>query len=267
MPSYQKLRVLIWGKTYPELSSRYTETVCTGGVREDGTPIRLYPVPLRYMGSDQQYRLYDWVEVPVSRNSSDPRPESFRVRSDELRRVGHVEPNPKDGWRARREVILKNPDWQFGSIEALKAAQKATGRSMGIVSPGEVLEVRLSRKPAQARAEFESKWAEVSAQQDIFRPEYKELAFLPYDIMLSWRCAEACSECKGHPHRMKALDWGLLELARRDGWPAARDRLATLADLHTFDFRLFMGNFRLRPWLFGIVGMWYPKHPTQPSLL
>ena len=37
---YQNMRVLIWGKTYPELSNKYTETVCTGGVLEDGRPIR-----------------------------------------------------------------------------------------------------------------------------------------------------------------------------------------------------------------------------------
>ena len=46
---FETIRVLIWGKTYPELSKKYVETVCTGGVREDGSPIRLYPVPLRYL--------------------------------------------------------------------------------------------------------------------------------------------------------------------------------------------------------------------------
>jgi len=34
----ETIRVLIWGKTYPELSKRYTETVCTPGVREDEDP-------------------------------------------------------------------------------------------------------------------------------------------------------------------------------------------------------------------------------------
>jgi hypothetical protein len=57
----QKIRVLIWGKTYPELSTHYRETVCTGGVREDGSPIRLYPVPLRYLDTEKRYELYDWV--------------------------------------------------------------------------------------------------------------------------------------------------------------------------------------------------------------
>ena len=31
----------------------------------------------------------------------------------------------------------------------------------------------------------------------------------------------AGSTCSTQPHRMKVLDWGLLELARRDGWDKA----------------------------------------------
>src|SRR5689334_7137004 len=54
MNEYRTEQVLIWGKTYPELSRRYSETVCTAGLRQDGTPIRLYPVPLRYLGQDNQ---------------------------------------------------------------------------------------------------------------------------------------------------------------------------------------------------------------------
>src|SRR5690348_12783983 len=96
---FQPLRALIWAKTYPELSSRYAETVCTGAVLEDGQPIRLCPVPFRYLGSEQRYKLYDWITVPASQNSADPRPESYKVRSDDLGLVGHIGSNPKDGWR------------------------------------------------------------------------------------------------------------------------------------------------------------------------
>ena len=40
-------RILVTVKTYPELSKTYGETVCTAGLREDGTWVRLYPVPFR----------------------------------------------------------------------------------------------------------------------------------------------------------------------------------------------------------------------------
>ena len=39
-------KVLITVKTYPTLSAKYDELVCTAGFREDGTWIRIYPVPL-----------------------------------------------------------------------------------------------------------------------------------------------------------------------------------------------------------------------------
>ncbi len=41
----KKHRVLITVKTYPTLSGKYGETVCTAGVRQDGTWVRMYPVP------------------------------------------------------------------------------------------------------------------------------------------------------------------------------------------------------------------------------
>lgn len=40
-----KTKVLICVKTYPTLSEKYDELVCTAGVKEDGSWIRIYPVP------------------------------------------------------------------------------------------------------------------------------------------------------------------------------------------------------------------------------
>jgi len=42
-----KERVLIAVKTYPTLSDKYLELSCTAGFREDGSWIRLYPIPFR----------------------------------------------------------------------------------------------------------------------------------------------------------------------------------------------------------------------------
>jgi hypothetical protein len=264
--AYETIKVLIWGKTYPELSAKYVETVCTGGVRENGCPIRLYPVPLRYLATGQQYRLYDWIEVPLEKSQSDPRPESYKVSADRIKLVGHLD-SDKRNWKARREVIFSDSSWQFGCIEALKAEQKASGRSMGIVTPGSIEDVRLVMKSESSRREYETKMAEVQNQGDMFRPEYKELEYLPQDIRLRWRCADKCNECSNTPHDMKALDWGLLELARRDGWDKAKLRLEDISRLGAYDFRLFMGNFRLHQHNFGIIGMWYPKLETQTSFL
>ena len=71
-------RILITVKTYPTLSRKYGETVCTAGVREDGTWVRLYPVSFRRLDELDQYSLFGWVEARLKRNQSDPRPETFR---------------------------------------------------------------------------------------------------------------------------------------------------------------------------------------------
>ena len=55
-----KTRVLITVKTYPTISGKYDELVCTAGFREDGSWIRIYPVPFRKIAYDQQYKKYDW---------------------------------------------------------------------------------------------------------------------------------------------------------------------------------------------------------------
>ena len=58
-------KVLIVVKTYPTLSAKYDELVCTAGFREDGTWVRLYPVPFRKKSYNEQYKKYDWVEVDL----------------------------------------------------------------------------------------------------------------------------------------------------------------------------------------------------------
>jgi len=51
-----KTKVLITVKTYPTISGKYDELVCTAGFCEDGTWVRIYPVPFRKKAYDQQYK-------------------------------------------------------------------------------------------------------------------------------------------------------------------------------------------------------------------
>lgn len=56
-------RILVTAKTYPTLSKKYGELVCTAGVREDGSWVRLYPVPFRRLDEKDRYTKYDWIET------------------------------------------------------------------------------------------------------------------------------------------------------------------------------------------------------------
>jgi hypothetical protein len=64
----EKARVLIVVKTYPHPSESYQELVCTAGIREDGSFIRLYPIDFRYRPLYQWYKKYQWIEVDIEKN-------------------------------------------------------------------------------------------------------------------------------------------------------------------------------------------------------
>ncbi len=82
---YEKKKILILVKTYPNPSKNYLETVCTAGVTESGEWIRLYPVSYRYLENDQQYPKYSWIEVEAKKASDDNRIESYKPRMESIK--------------------------------------------------------------------------------------------------------------------------------------------------------------------------------------
>ncbi len=265
--AYTSTRALIFGKTYPELSTKYVETVCTGGILESGQPIRLYPVPLRYLDGESQYRLYDWITVPMEKSRTDPRPESFHIAPNKIQLGDNVPPDQAE-WSARREYVFRDLSWHFGGMAELMEANRSRQCSIGLVQPGQIDDVVLTAKSPNERTRFDQKMAALQehVESDMFHPSFKHLAFMSHEITLHWRCAERCGTCARQPHGMKILDWGLFELARRDSWQAAADRMREISDLTRYDFRLYLGNFRLHMRNFGIIGLWYPKKQMQRSL-
>ena len=132
-------RLLIWGKTYPELSKKYRETVCTGACDEAGRPHRIYPVPLRYLPGGAQYKLWDWIEAPIEKSTVDARPESFKVvDQDQITCRGHITTGSDLSWRERRDFIFKDPSWHYGCVRDLEAAQVRTKASLGFIKVGAV---------------------------------------------------------------------------------------------------------------------------------
>jgi hypothetical protein len=221
---------------------------------------------LRYLQGAQQYSIGDIVELRASRNPKDNRPESHRVESDSLTIVRRV-PTDQQEWAGRREWVFRDTSWHFESLGQLDAARLRNATSMGLIRPGTVERVYLRRKSAAARREFDEKWESVTSQTDLFLAEYKALEFLPQEIRIVWRCATPCEQCADRPHDMMVLDWGLLELARRDGsWEKARQKLEAISNLAEYDFRLFIGNFFLHQQTWGVIGLWYPKRQAQHSL-
>lgn len=109
MPPAEKTKVLITVKTYPSLSRKYGELVCTAGFREDGSWIRIYPIPFRNLDDGKKFELWRWIEVDLARNDArDHRRESFRVANLETIRLGALLEADGKAWRLRRAIALRN---------------------------------------------------------------------------------------------------------------------------------------------------------------
>lgn len=272
MQNYEKRRILIWGKTHPELSTNYVETVCTGGVLEDGRPVRLYPIPYRYLEGDQKFGKYQWITADIAKDLRDARPESHRLDKDSIE-LGEKIISTPDEWGLRAKYVLKSPNWQFESVEDLSAAQAKDGTSLGVVAPKEIIKVSVKARSSEDKAAFEKKFEDLRIENEAKRaqiamfddypvPELKKLAFVPSRLEVHWLCHGP--NCR--THHTQALDWEVQELLRREGPDSAKQKLERLCDLDAYNLRYFMGNLKAHPLNFSIVGLWYPKKEATPRL-
>jgi hypothetical protein len=129
-------RILITVKTYPTLSRKHGETVCTAGVREDGSWVRIYPVPFRRLDEAEQYRKYDWLECDLVRSKKDPRPESCHpAEVKQLVAAGHLD--TADNWRERRRLLLGKAKVHT-RLQTLIDGAKANELSLAVFKPAKV---------------------------------------------------------------------------------------------------------------------------------
>ncbi|MDZ7846343.1 MAG: hypothetical protein U5L96_06055 [Owenweeksia sp.] len=123
--------------------------VCTAGLREDGSWIRIYPVQFRKRAYSEQYSKYDWIELDLVRNTSDPRPESFRPVSHdtEIKKTGHLDTG-KGFWRERRKLVLQS--LRPSLTELIKEAKDPKiATSLAVYKPKEIID--FTAAPEQER--------------------------------------------------------------------------------------------------------------------
>ena len=254
-----ELRILITVKTYPAISDRYDELVCTGGICPATGFVRLYPVRFRYLPQDQQFRKYQWIcAEAVKTTGRDRRPESYHVEESTIR-VGEFV-GSEDRWEARRRVILPH---ESQSIEELKREK----RSMGLIQPAEIIDLEAESVEPQWPANKRGKLA----QQRLFENRL-ELRRLPHRFRYSFRCND--EECRGH--KLTIIDWELgalylrlleqhtedesivLELVRRKFW-----RQLCAPSVETY---FYVGNMWQYPDSWLVLGVFWPPTTQQRPL-
>lgn len=200
--NHERRKVLITVKTYPLPSKAYQELVCTAGVLENGSFIRLYPIDYRYMPYWQWYKKYQWIEVEAAKNPKDNRRESYRPKLNSIRPLGAPLPT-KDGWAERRKYVLAQGS---SSMEELHELQETENVSLGIIRPKKVSDFIIER----TEQDWEPKYKAALGQQHLFGPDKKPLEKIPFKFSYVFTCDDP--RCNGH--EMMITDWELGELYR-----------------------------------------------------
>jgi hypothetical protein len=276
----ERRKILVWGKTRPEISKTHREIVCTGGVFADTRRlVRLYPIPLRYMDDERVFKKYQWIEADVERNPSDARPESYKIRADGISVLDTIPTDKAGDWSTRASWVLQ-PQNVFRSVEELKARQAADGTSLGLVQPAEITRISAQVIGASDMAEFVERYDGALKQMNLrmegdMERDIKPLRPAEFHWVIEFRCAN--DACKGHTCRV--LDWevsalyfhvlqkALKQHPKDKAKEEAKEK--TLAKLREItapdkDLYFFMGNISSHPTNFTIVGTWWPKK-AQPA--
>jgi len=200
----QKEVILITVKTYPALSSAYDETVCTAGLRKDGSWVRVYPIPFRKLDEFEKYRKFDWVEIDVEKNTKDPRPESHKKHSN-IRIIKHVDTS--SSWFERNQTVLVEGD-VYSSFEEIIAKNKA-GRQLSLATfkPTEILDVTVEEEKNREWDEKKLQELEAKSKQgDMFLESaecFKIVKKLPYKFRYLFK------DETGKTRKLMITDWEL----------------------------------------------------------
>ena len=250
-----KQRILVTVKTYPTLSRKYGETVCTAGIREDGSWVRIYPVPFRRLDEKEQYRKFDWIECSLIRNRSDPRPESQRpVALEEIQPVGHID--TANSWQERRTFLLKTAKVYTHMGELIDKA-KANQLSLAVFKPNRILDFLWEEENREWDPDILSEIREGSRQLDLFeettwQQTFQAIPKLPYSFSYKFKDEEnQVRELKVLDWQTGALFWNCLKSSNGDEQAAlAKVRQKYFAFSHKTDLHFFLGT----TWPFHFIG-------------
>lgn len=264
---WQKKKVLIVVKTYPNKSQKYDETVCTAGVTEEGEWIRLYPIRFRYLDRFQQYKKFQWVTLDVRKTTSDYRADSYTPNLDTLETGELIETGKNGiGWARRRQILLPTSHSSMEEI-MIRYKDRSISRSLGMFKPKEIQDLIFERIP---QSEYVKE--DVHMQLSMFNdtPQIKK-NLEPIDTHFYYRFTCEDPLCKGH--RFSIIDWEAGQLWRNlrqeNDEDVARKKFKDkwLGQMcgDDRDTHFIVGN-KFRTPSFMVLGVFYPPRVSQLSL-
>jgi len=271
-------KVFITVKTYPTLSKKYDELVCTAGILDDGSWVRVYPLPFRKLDYENRYKKYQWMELPLEKNESDPRPESHKVTDiDQVKLIG--EPvGTKQGWLERKNIIFGKNTVYTDLADLIEKANN-NELSIAIFKPAEILDLVIEETDREWSSESLALLKAKASQLSLFQTQEElEKEFLIVD-KLPYKFSYKFRDCNGKESTLMIEDWeiGMLYwncLKQSEGNEKQALELVRKKYIDEFskkDLYLFLGTTRqFHGWAknpFVIIGVFYPPIDNQISLL
>lgn len=213
-------RILVTVLTYPTLSERHYETVCTAGFREDGSWIRIYPVPHRLLWSLRKvpYKKWQWIEADIEKNPRDPRPESYKIKNIETLKIGEMLSKSRPtNWSLRYQWLTKNKK-VYDNMEELISLAHNNELSLAVLRPVEITDFIIEpitdmESHKRKLTELLKKYAVEKSQLSLFDEDTSDRDFefakiIPYRFKYEFRTAD------NKVRRLMIEDWeiGMLYL-------------------------------------------------------
>ena len=269
-------KVLIAVKTYPTLSGKYDELVCTAGFREDGSWVRIYPVSFRKKSYNEQYRKYDWIELDLVKNNKDFRPESYRPYSHdtEIKILDHLD--TQNNWAERKAIALRNIYYNLTELVA-EAKDKRTLTSLAVFKPATVKDFKIEPVEREWKKDKLAKLQQMNLFQSANDNNFEVVRKLPFKF------SYVITDNQGTQSTMMIEDWEIGQLywnclGKHEGNEnkACADVKAKYLDdfAMTKDLHLFLGTTQLHHHVsinpFIIIGTFHPKKealiPISPQM-
>lgn len=266
-------RVLITVKTYPSISTKYDELVCTAGFREDGSWIRIYPIQFRKKSYAEQYKKWQWIEVDLVKNTSDKRPESFRPVSHTtpISIIGEIKADG-DSWLERRKIALKNVYTNKAKLlSEAKNPEKMT--SLAVFKPAKIVDFKIENSEREWKKEKLQSLRQIGLFDSADEFNSEVVKKLPYKFSYTFLDdSNKSSTLMIEDWEIGQLYWNSLRRHEGDEKRACEDvrkkyidDFATKKDLHLFLGSTKLHHFRA-PNPFLIIGTFHPKPISQIPL-
>jgi hypothetical protein len=268
----ERKRIYIVVKTYPTISNTYDELVCTAGILEDGSWVRLYPVPFRKLEDYKQYKKYSWIELCINRNTNDFRVETYNPYDLDSMIIEDNSSKHID-WHERNDIIFNTQKIYTDMNEVIALAKN--NQSLAIFKPTKITNFSWEEVDREWDAEKLRNLKAKSQQLSFFEKEndmsqeFKIVDKIPYRFNYTFE------DITGKKRELMIEDWEVSALYLNCIWRGDSEEVALqkvkqkYMELYTNrNLYFFLGTTKkwhnVAPNPFIIIGLYYPPKILPP---